>query len=57
MLLEAAPYVVLALGLLTSVVGQLDGSWGSHCVPSHQSVDVDSVVGSIPLEMRSFVLD
>jgi len=43
----------LSVGVLISIVGQLDGSCESHCGPFHHSVDVDSVVGSIPLEMRS----
>jgi len=47
----------LSVGVLISVVGQLDGSCESHCGPFHHSVDVDSIVGSIPLEMRSGGLD
>jgi hypothetical protein len=35
----------------------LDGSCDSHCGPFHHNVDVASVVGSIPLEMRSAGLD
>ena len=40
-----------------SVVGQLDGSCESHSGPFHHSVDVDRVVVSNPLEMRSAGLD
>ena len=47
----------LSVGVLISVLGQLDGSCESHCGPFHHSVDVDRVVGSIPLEMRSAGLD
>ena len=47
----------LSVGVLISVVGQLDGCCESHCAPFHHSVDVDSVVGSIPLDMRSAGLD
>ena len=47
----------LSVGVLTSVVGQLDGSCESHCGPFHHGVDVDNVEGSIPLEMRSAGLD
>ena len=47
----------LSVGVLISVVSQLDGSCVSHCGPFHHSVDVDRVVGSIPLEMRSAGLD
>ena len=46
-----------SIGELVSVVGQLDVSCESHCGPFHHSVDVDSVVGSIPLDMRSAELD
>jgi hypothetical protein len=47
----------LSVGELISVVGQLDGSCESHCGPFHHSVDVDNVVGWIPLDMRSAGLD
>jgi len=47
----------LFVGVLNSVVGQLDCSCESYCGPFHQSVDVDRVAGSIPLEMRSAGLD
>ena len=47
----------LSVGVLISVVGQLDDSCESHCGPFHHSVDVVSVVGSIPLDMRSAGLD
>ena len=47
----------LSVGELISVVGQLDGSCESHCCPFHHIVDVDNVVGSIPLHMRSAGLD
>jgi len=43
----------LSVGVLISDVGQLDGSCESHCGPFYLSVNVDSVVGSLPLEMRS----
>ena len=43
----------LSVSVFISVVGQVDDSCESHCDPFHQSVDVDIVVGSIPLEMRS----
>jgi len=46
-----------SVGVLTTVVGQLDGSCERHCGPFHHSVDVDSVVGSVPLDMRSAGLD
>jgi len=46
-----------SVGVLNSVVGQLDGSCESHCGPFYHSVDVASVDGSIPLEMRSAGLD
>ena len=47
----------LSVGELISVVGQLDGSCESHYGPFHHIVDVDSVMGSIPLDMRSAGLD
>jgi len=47
----------LPVGALIYVIGKLDGSCESHCGPFHHSVDVDRVVGSIPLEMRSAELD
>ena len=47
----------LSVGVLIYVVGQRDGSCESHCGPFHHSVDVDRVVGSIPLEIRSAGLD
>jgi len=47
----------LSVSVLISVVGQLDGSCESHCGPFHHSVDVDRILGSIPLEMRSAGLD
>ena len=40
-----------------SVIVQLDGSCESHSGPFHHSVDVDSVVGSIPLDIRSAEMD
>jgi len=46
-----------SVGMLNSVAGQLDGSCVSHCGPFHHSVDVDNVVGSTPLEIRSAGLD
>ena len=33
--------------VLTTAVGQLDGSCESHCCPFHHSADVESVVSSI----------
>jgi len=51
------PISMLSVGVLISVVGQLDGSCESHCGPFHHSVDVDRVVGSNLLEMRSAGLD
>jgi len=47
----------VSVGVLNSVVGQLHGSCNSHCGPFHHSVDVVSVEGSIPLEIRSAGLD
>jgi hypothetical protein len=47
----------VSVGVLNSVVGQLDGSCKSQCGPFHHSVDVASVEGSFPLEMRSAGLD
>jgi len=47
----------LSVGVLSSVVGQLDGSCESHCGPFYHSVDVDNVECSVPLEMRSAGLD
>ena len=47
----------ISVGVLNSVIGKLDGSCDRHCGPFHHSVDVASVVGSIPLEMRSVGLD
>ena len=47
----------LSVDVLNSIVGQLDGSCKSHCGPFHHSMDVDSVVDPIPLEMRSACLD
>ena len=47
----------LSVGVLISVVGQLDGSCESHYGPFHHSVDVYRVVGSIPLEMILAGLD
>ena len=46
-----------SVGVLTSVVGQLDGSCVSHCGPFHHSVDVDRVASTTPFEMRSSGLD
>jgi hypothetical protein len=46
-----------SVGMVISVTGQLVGSCESHCGPFHQSVDVDRVVGSIPLDRRSVGLD
>ena len=46
-----------SVGVLTSVAGQLDGSFVSHCGPFHHSVDVDKVAGSTPFEMRSAGMD
>ena len=46
----------LSIGVMNSVIVQLDGSCESHCGPFHQSVDVDRV-GSISLDMRSAGLD
>jgi len=45
------------VGVLTSVVGQLDGSWVSHCGHFHHSEDVNNVESSITLEMRSAGLE
>ena len=47
----------LSVGVLSSVIGQLDGSCESHCDPFHHTVGFGSVVGSFPLEMRSAGLD
>jgi hypothetical protein len=47
----------ISVGVLNSVVGQLNGSCVSHCGPFHHSVDVDNVVGSTPLEMTLAGLD
>jgi len=47
----------LCVGVLNSVLVHLDGCCVSHCGPFHHSVDFDSVVCSIPLEMRSAELD
>jgi len=47
----------LSVVVLTSVVGQLDSSCDDLCGPFHRAVDVGSVEGSIPLEMRSPGLD
>jgi hypothetical protein len=44
---------ISSVEMLNSAVGQLDGSSRSHCGPFHHSVDVASVAGSIPLEIRS----
>ena len=46
-----------ALGMATSVLGQLDGCCVSNCGPFHLSVNVESVIGSTPLEMRSASLE
>ena len=46
-----------SVGLLKSVVGQLDGSCVSHCGPFHHNVVDDKLVGSTPLEIRSAGLD
>jgi hypothetical protein len=43
--------------VLYSVAGHLDGSCVSHCGPFHHSVDVDNVVGSLPLDIRTAGLD
>ena len=43
----------LSVGVMISVMDQLDGSCESRCIPFHHSVDVDSVEGSIPLDMSS----
>ena len=45
------------VGVLISIILQLDGSCESHCGPFHHSVDVESVVGSVPLDIRSAALD
>ena len=45
------------MGVLISIVGQLDGSCEGHCGPLHHSVDFDRVVSSILLEMREAGLD
>ena len=47
----------VSVGILNSAVGQQNGSCDSHDGPFHHSVDVVSVVGSIPLEIRSAGLD
>ena len=47
----------LTVDQFISVVGKVDGSCESHCGPFHHIVDVDSEVGSIPLDMRSAELD
>jgi len=46
-----------SVGVINSVVGQLDGSCESRCGPFHHNVDVASVEGSIPLDMRLAGLD
>ena len=46
-----------SVGLLKSVVGQLDGSCVSHCGPLHHNVADDKLVGSTALQMRSAGLD
>ena len=43
----------LSVGVVISVIGKLNGSCESQCGPFYQGVDVDIVVGSIRLEMRS----
>ena len=48
---------LMSLVLLTSVVGQLDGSCDDLCGPFHHSVDGENVEGSIPLKMISVGLD
>ena len=47
----------LSVGVFISVLGQLDGSCESHCGPFQHGMDVDRIVGSIPLEMRSVEVD
>jgi hypothetical protein len=46
-----------SVGALTSVAGQLDGSCESYCGPFHHNVQIESVVGSVPLEIKSAGLD
>ena len=47
----------LSVVVVASVVGQLDGSCDDLCGPFLHGVDVGSVEGSIPFEMRSAGLD
>jgi len=54
---DISDFQVLCVCVLISVLGQLNGSSESYCGPFHQSVDVESVVGSIFLEMRSTRFD
>ena len=42
-----------SVGVLNSVVSQLDGFCDDLCGLFHHGVDVDSVVGSTPLDIRS----
>jgi len=39
-----------SVGVLNSVASQLDGFYDDLCCPFQHSVDVDSIVGSIPVE-------
>jgi len=48
---------MMSVCVLISVVGQLDDSCESQCVPFHHSVDVKRVVVSLPLEVKSSVFD
>jgi len=43
----------LSVGVLTSVVGQLDGSCDSHCGPFHHNVDDENDVCSLLLDTGS----
>jgi len=47
----------VSVGVLKSVASQLDGFYDDLCGPLRHGVNVDSVVGSTPLEMRSAGLD
>jgi hypothetical protein len=44
---------IISVWALKTAVGQLDGSYDSHCGPFHHTVDDESVVAPVPLDIRS----
>jgi hypothetical protein len=48
---------MFSIEALKFIRGQEDGSCNSHYGPRHHNVDMDNIVGLIPLEIRSAELD